>query len=89
SFLDQNDEHFLVYDWRAPVSSLYYDYPPGQAQYETPGGTISGVMELKRQFIIRDAEIRSMFDTGFTIGDELLQEVLGKRTDAQMKSIVA
>src|SRR5699024_9044154 len=26
SLMDHNDEDFLVYDWRAPVSSLYYDY---------------------------------------------------------------
>ena len=89
SFLDESGEQFLIYDWRAPVSSLYYDYPPGPAQYETPGGVISGEMELKRQYIIRDAIIRSLFDTGVTIGDELLQEVLGKHSDAQMKSIVA
>lgn len=71
------------------MSSLYYDYPPGPVQYETPAGTIAGRMELKRQYLIRDGRIRSMFDTGVTIGDELLQEVLGGRTDAQMKSIVA
>lgn len=89
SFLDENDEEFLVYDWRAPVSSLYYDYSPGPAQYETPGGTVAGTMELKRQYIIRGGRIHSMFDTGVTIGDELLQEVLGKQANTQMKSIVA
>jgi len=89
SLLDEQDEQFLIYDWRAPVSSLYYDYPPGPAQYETPGGTITGTMELKRQYIIRDGRIQSMFDTGVTIGDELLQEVLGRQADGQMKSIVA
>ncbi|USG64343.1 UvrD-helicase domain-containing protein [Brevibacillus ruminantium] len=89
SFLDEKEEEFLVYDWRAPVSSLYYDYSPGPAEYETPAGLIQGTMELKRQFIIRDGELTSMFDTGVTIGDELLQEVLGKQADGQMKSIVA
>ncbi|GAA4719919.1 RNA polymerase recycling motor HelD [Brevibacillus fulvus] len=89
SLLDQDELNFLVYDWRAPVSSLYYDYPPGPAQYETPGGTIYGTLDLKRQFIIRDGKIQSMFDTGITIGDELLQAVLGKQADTQMKSIVA
>ncbi|MED4729295.1 RNA polymerase recycling motor HelD [Aneurinibacillus migulanus] len=89
SLLDENGEDFLVYDWRAPISSLYYDYPPGPAQYEAPGGTITGTMELKRQYVIRDSCIRSMFDTGVTIGDELLQEVLGKQANTQMKSIVA
>lgn len=88
SFLDENDG-FLVYDWRAPISSLYYDYGPGPAQYETPSGTLKGTMELKRQFLIRNGEIQAMFDTGVTIGDELLQAVLGKQADQQMKSIVA
>ncbi|MBD2866406.1 RNA polymerase recycling motor HelD [Paenibacillus oceani] len=89
SLMDNSGFDFLVYDWRAPVSSLYYDYGPGPARYTTPGGEISGMMELKRQFIIRDGRIRSLFDTGVTIGDELLQEVLGKQSDAQMRSIVA
>ncbi|UFJ40308.1 UvrD-helicase domain-containing protein [Brevibacillus humidisoli] len=89
SLLDQAEEQFLIYDWRAPVASLYYDYPPGPAQYATPSGTITGTMDLKRQFIIRDGKIRSLFDTGVTIGDELLQEVLGNQANTQMKSIVA
>lgn len=88
SFRDENDE-FLVYDWRAPISSLYYDGTPGTVRYETPGGTVTGTLELKRQYIIRNGKIISLFDTGVTIGDELLQEVLGKHADAQMKSIVA
>ncbi|CAM4520356.1 DNA helicase-2/ATP-dependent DNA helicase PcrA [Paenibacillus endophyticus] len=89
SLLDDSGYEYLIYDWRAPVSSLYYDSGPGPVAYETPSGKIKGEMTLKRQFIIRDGQIRSMFDTGVTIGDELLQEVLGKQSDAQMKSIVA
>ncbi|WP_424766206.1 RNA polymerase recycling motor HelD [Paenibacillus sp. sgz302251] len=89
SLLDENGYDYLIYDWRAPVSSLYYDYGPGPVQYETPSGSIHGEMTLKRQYMIRSGKIRGMFDTGVTIGDELLQEVLGKQSDAQMKSIVA
>ncbi|HEY2492383.1 MAG TPA: RNA polymerase recycling motor HelD [Paenibacillus sp.] len=89
SFLDNDDETFLVYDWRAPVSSLYYDGAPGPASYETPAGEMSGVMKLKRQFVIRNAHIDVLFDTGVTIGDELLQQVLSHSADNQMKSIVA
>lgn len=89
SLLSDSGYDYLIYDWRAPVSSLYYDYGPGPVHYETPGGSIHGEMTLKRQFIIRNGTIKSMFDTGVTIGDELLQEVLGKQSDAQMKSIVA
>nr|WP_263326201.1 RNA polymerase recycling motor HelD [Neobacillus sp. Marseille-Q6967] len=89
SFMDEKDEEFLIYDWRAPISSLYYDFSPGPANYQTMDGTIEGDMKLKRQFIIRSGEIKAMFDTGVTIGDEMLQEVLGNNANAQMKSIVA
>ncbi|MGH0429458.1 RNA polymerase recycling motor HelD [Bacillus hominis] len=89
SFYDKEKDEFLVYDWRAPISSLYYDYNLGKAQYKAPIGTISGDLLLKRQYMIRNGTIRSMFDTGVTIGDELLQEVLGRNASEQMKSIVA
>lgn len=89
SLLEEGDEEFLVYDWRAPISNLYYDSVPGMTTYETPSGTISGEMTLKRQFVIQNRKIKVMFDTGVTIGDELLQEVLGRSSDAQMRSIVA
>lgn len=89
SLLDESGANYLIYDWRAPISGLYYDYSPGPAKYETPGGQISGEMTLKRQYIIRQGEIEGMFDTGVTIGDEILQAVLGKQSDSQMKSIVA
>lgn len=89
SFLDEHMETFLVYDWRAPISSLYYDGAPGPAQYETPSGTVKGEMLLKRQFVIHNGEIKVLFDTGVTIGDELLQQVLSHSADDRMKNIVA
>ncbi|AYV66381.1 helicase [Niallia circulans] len=89
SFMDKKNEEFYIYDWRAPISSVYYDYSPGPASYQTPGGKINGELLLKRQFIIRDGKLISLFDTGVTIGDELLLEVLGNNANSMMKSIVA
>lgn len=89
SLSDTSGEHFLIYDWRAPVSSVYYDYQPGSAKYVTPGGTIEGILEKKWQYLIRGGVLHSMFDTSLTIGDEILQQVLGKGTDKQMHNIVA
>lgn len=86
---DQSGENFLIYDWRAPVSSVYYDYQPGPAKYDTPGGTIEGTLEKKWQYLIRRGELQSMFDTSLTIGDEILQQVLGQGTDKHMHNIVA
>ncbi|WP_062353890.1 RNA polymerase recycling motor HelD [Bacillus kwashiorkori] len=89
SLMDENNEEFLVYDWRAPISSMYYDYVPGPAKYETMDGPIKGEITLKRQYIIRDGKIKGMFDTGITIGDEILQQVLSDQADTNMKNIVA
>lgn len=89
SLLDKKDEDFLIFDWRAPISSMYYDYYPGPAKYESHFEKIQGEMTLKRQFIIKNSMMKSMFDTGVTIGDEMLQEVLGNNANTQMKSIVA
>ncbi|NOU70642.1 AAA family ATPase [Paenibacillus sp. LMG 31458] len=89
AFLNEQEDHYLVYDWRAPISSLYYDYAPGEVAFTTPNGMVEGQMLLKRQFVIRDSHIQLMFDTGVTIGDELLKQVLSRSSDAQMKTIVA
>ena len=89
SFVDSDGMEFLVYDWRTPIASMYYDYSPGEAGYDTPGGYVSGKMKLKRQYQIREGQLHNVFDTSLTIGDELLQQVLGKGADNQMKSIVA
>lgn len=90
SFAEADGLSFLIYDWRTPIASLYYDYPPGQAAFETPGGgQIEGTMELKRQYQIRGGQLQHLFDSSVTIGDELLQQVLGKGADSQMRSIVA
>ena len=89
SLMDRNEEEFLIYDWRAPISSLYYDFSPGEAYYDTSFGTISGEITLKRQYIIRQSKIKGMFDTGVTIVDGLLQDALGNNASTTMKSIVA
>ena len=86
---DTSGENFLIYDWRSPVASIYYDYQPGPVKYATPGGNTHGTLEKKWQYLIRGGIILSMFDTSITIGDEILQQVLGKGTDKHMHSIVA
>lgn len=89
SLMDEDDHDFLIYDWRAPISSLYYDYSKGEAEFTTDFGEITGEISLKRQFIIERSKLVGMFDTGVTIGDHLLQRALGNYASATMKSIVA
>lgn len=89
SLMDQNNDDFLIYDWRAPISSMYYDYTLGRASYETMDGSIEGDITLKRQYVIKNGKLKGLFNTGLTIGDHLLQEVLGKNASEKMKTIVS
>ena len=79
----------LIYDWRAPISGVYYNGTLGKVQYETPAGTQSTELVKKRQFTIKDGRITNMFDTNETVGDELLQAALGAQNDQYMHNIVA
>lgn len=89
SVIDEESGEPYVYDWRAPIASMFYDYASGAAQFESPDGTISGELTLKRQYVIEDGKLVSMFDTGLHIGDEMLQQMLGKHADERMKNIVS
>lgn len=79
---------FLVYDWRAPISSMFYDYEIGEAEFKCPEGFIEGKLTLKRQYKINDGKIEYMFDSNLKIDDEVLQDILSKSTDSKMKAIV-
>ena len=84
-----NDNYdFLIYDWRAPISSMFYDYEIGEAQYKCPEGTVGGKLTLKRQYKISNGEIQYMFDSNLKIDDEILQGLLSKSTNSKMKAIV-
>ena len=79
----------IVTDWRAPISSLYYDASVGKCSYEAPNGTIKGNMSLKRQFEIEKGELQEYFDVDLVSQDSLLQKYLNDNNDARLKSIVS
>jgi DNA helicase-2/ATP-dependent DNA helicase PcrA len=78
----------LIFDWRAPVSSMFYDYELGPAQYDCAVGVIRGVISRKRQFKIEDGRLIYLFDSDLKIDDEILQEILSKHSDEKMRTIV-
>ena len=78
----------LVCDWRAPVSSMFYDFELGDASYSAPSGEVSGIISLKRQYEIKNKNLIKAFDSSLTIGDEILKDVLSKPSSNKMKTIV-
>ena len=89
NFQDTEGKNNLVIDWRAPISSLFYDFELGESFYEIIDGKIEGNISLKRQFKIRNGVMEYMLDTDITIHDEVLQKELGQASSSKMKNIVA
>jgi DNA helicase-2/ATP-dependent DNA helicase PcrA len=89
SFVDEQQRQSLIYDWRAPISSLFYDYELGEAAYPTPSGSITGTIERKRQYKIRDGQLEFVLENDVNIHDDVLQRELAKSSDDKMKNIVA
>ena len=83
-----NKNKYYVHDWRSPICSLFYDYEVGPCSYMAPCGKISGNIERKRQYTIKDAKLVHIFDNNINIDDELLQEVLANESSDKMKNIV-
>ncbi|MFN3462513.1 MAG: hypothetical protein ACK4X1_00425, partial [Terricaulis sp.] len=88
-FHDADTGEAHVYDWRAPISSMFYDYELGPARYDAPSGEIEGQIERKRQFRIRDGVMEFMLESGMNVVDDVLQQELARSSDEGMKSIVA
>ncbi|MFN2355740.1 MAG: helicase, partial [Desulfopila sp.] len=89
AFFDEDRKENLVYDWRAPIATMFYDYEAGKAHYEAPSGDITGTIALKRQFRIRHGHMEFMLESALNIQDDVLQEELSRASDDRMKNIVA
>lgn len=86
--LEDKNKNYLIYDWRAPISSLFYDYEVGECSYKAPEKVIKGNLKRKRQYKIEDGKIKHIFDNSINIDDSLLQEVLSNDGSEKMKNIV-
>ncbi|MBL4936566.1 AAA family ATPase [Clostridium sp. YIM B02515] len=88
NLMDKRTEDIYVYDWRAPICSMFYRNELGRGFYNSPAGKIYGDVLLKRQYKIEASKLKYFFDSSIRINDEMLQEVLGRNSSDKMKSIV-
>lgn len=89
TFYDPESRATLIHDWRAPVSSMFYDHELGEAGYRSPSGEIKGEISLKRQYRIRGGKMEFMIESALTVHDDILQKELSSNVDDKMKNIVA
>ncbi len=88
NFAEEAGHTPLIYDWRAPVSGLFYDYDKGPASYEAPLGTISGEIASKWQYKIKNGRMVYQFESDVKIDDEILMAELGSGGSVALKNIV-
>lgn len=88
TFYDSQNKVNLIYDWRAPVSGMFYDHELGAASYISPSGEVNGDISLKRQYRIRKGQMEFMLETSLTVHDDILQQELSCNADDKMKNIV-
>jgi DNA helicase II / ATP-dependent DNA helicase PcrA len=86
--MDKKTQDVWVYDWRAPISSVFYRYELGKASYPAPIGKITGEVFLKRQYKIKHSKFKYFFESNIRITDEALQEILSQNASASMRNIV-
>ncbi len=89
NFAERTGSVPLIYDWRAPVSGLFYDFDKGAASYEAPGGLMEGEILSKWQYKIRSGKMIYEFESDVKIDDDILKRELGMKGDTQLKSIVS
>ncbi len=84
-----NEEDMLVVDWRAPISSLYYDRNIGNVEYTCPAGTIAGELLLKRNYKIENGHLEKITEIDVTAMDDILLDALEDKKDTKLKDIVS
>ncbi|MFO7612536.1 MAG: AAA family ATPase [Clostridia bacterium] len=89
STLEGEKSTILIYDWRAAISSMFYECETGRAGFESVSGTIEGEILLKRQYRIFLDKIEAMFDSSIVIDDEILQAILSESKNSRMGTIVS
>jgi DNA helicase-2/ATP-dependent DNA helicase PcrA len=87
-FTFRYSKEILIFDWRAPIAAMFYDYELGSAGFDAPLGRIEGELTRKRQFKIKDGRMEYALESSVSIQDEVLLQELSHTSDDKMKSII-
>ena len=82
---------------RAPIASLFYSFTGGEdtASYESPDGTIEGLVHLKRNLVVRQKLLQRVVDSyvrgkdNLGVADEFLLYRLEDNKDNRLRDIVS
>lgn len=84
-----------ITDWRAPISSIYYNFPKpaNDCFYKTDDKVINGNLKLKRKIEIDNAALQNVYDgeelTSLVGSDPFLLKQLNQKASSQLKDIIS
>lgn len=87
--------HIKITDWRAPISSIYYNFPQPTKEcfYKTDKEMINGELTLKRKIDIEDGSLLQVLDgsevTSLVGSDPFLMRQLNKGSSTRLKDIIS
>lgn len=80
----------VVIDWRAPISSVYYESNLGKCRYKVPReGSFEIDLQRKRTYEIDNEGVRDFYDSEVVANDELLTKYLSKSKRNVLSEIIA
>ncbi|MHC5372542.1 HelD family protein [Enterococcus sp. LJL120] len=87
SFTNSQNE-IVIYDWRAPIASIFFDFDIGKASFKTPNGLLKGNISKKRQIKFFKGCLEYALEVEMTIFDQTLQNELANQTGGKMSTII-
>lgn len=86
----RNSDDVIVVDWRAPISSVYYENEIGEGSYDVPGSEPVEIdLKKKRTYDIQGEELLGFYDDDVAANDELLVKYLSQNKEAVLGDIIA
>lgn len=86
----KNQTDVVIADWRAPISSVYYENELGRGCYHLPDGDTMDIdLALKRTYDVQAGELLGYYDSDVASNDRLLIQYLSKNKEAVLGDIIA
>lgn len=88
--ITKNQTDVIIVDWRAPVSSVYYENEIGDGCYDVPEASpVAITLQKKRTYDISLGNLLGYYDNDVAANDELLVKYLSQNKEAVLGDIIA
>lgn len=86
----RNQTDVIIVDWRAPISSVYYENEMGKGSYIVPDAAEIPIhLRRKRTYDITERTLLGYYDDDVAANDDLLVKYLSQNKDAVLGDIIA